>query len=551
MNKSIFYKWRNIFLDHIPFFVTLWTITLGLGYWILQNVSIGFLQLHSIDEYVFHGSLRYMLNSLLEGNLSGVFGYGFYQYGFIYFFLNLVAAGPFILTGSTDLAIIAPRVVTALFAVGSFVVLFVIFRLYLEKNNALLGSIILISFPAFWYNATWFHPDWSMTFWLLFAIYWLCRDNFQFGRCFWIGVLCYALAVSFKYQAITFLPLFGLYIFYPFFITTTVSHFLNAVRRSVFGIILTIVVFVLANPYVLHPLGWRVFTSSFIENMKSNATNHGTAGEVSIGMKIESAVTDYYMPLVLLCVLAVASLYALKNFRTFAVISCIAGAVIINFAYLLLFVNKSWQTYYLPIMTCALVFFIPLLKRTPRRFQTAAIFMTLTVQLISYGGTYATVLTQSRDHLAPDYSSYTEDENTLINETILAALNEHGTATSTILLSPYTPFDYEATGLTYEQVKLIFGPLQAASFSLPEYIEGQKRYWGTVKSDEELAASFVPIDFIVIRKNVPYLDTRLIAAMQDQEAYWSANRIMQGLYSGAYEYAPLLDTPYVVIFKRT
>ena len=74
---------------------------------ISRHTAIGYLQIYSIDEYAFHGSLRHMYESILTGKLSGLFGYGFYQYGFMYFFINLVAATPGFLFHQSAVAIFA------------------------------------------------------------------------------------------------------------------------------------------------------------------------------------------------------------------------------------------------------------------------------------------------------------------------------------------------------------------------------------------------------------------------------------------------------------
>ncbi len=103
--KSFLQEWKIILLVFSFTFI-------GLMYFDLQNTNIGFLQLHSLDEYTFHSSLQHMVSSVLVGNFSGLFGFSFYQYGFIYFFLNLLLALPGILTDNFTWAIFAPRFLT-------------------------------------------------------------------------------------------------------------------------------------------------------------------------------------------------------------------------------------------------------------------------------------------------------------------------------------------------------------------------------------------------------------------------------------------------------
>lgn len=68
---------REHFLEWLPIILVIVPVTIALLFTAFLNTDIGYLQLHSIDEYVFHGSLRHMYLSLLEGNISGLFGYGF------------------------------------------------------------------------------------------------------------------------------------------------------------------------------------------------------------------------------------------------------------------------------------------------------------------------------------------------------------------------------------------------------------------------------------------------------------------------------------------
>lgn len=542
-----FKEWRVWALLALPTFM-------ALIYWSLQYTSIGYLQLHSIDEYTFHGSLRYMLESLSNGKLSGLFGYGFYQYGFIYFAINLLVTAPFIITNHTELAIAIPRVITSLFAIGSLVVFYQTARQFSDRTLSLLAAAVIVTMPAFWYSATWFHPDWPMTFWLLACVYFLTKDQFTYKENFWIGVVCYGAALAFKYQAITALPLLLIYFYYEEVRRLDIVSTLRRLPTLLCALTLAVGVFLAGNPYIIHPLGWNAFASSFVGAMDSNATNHGLAEEVTISDKINGAISDSYMNVIFFFILSLSALWlCLEYFRKSrpTAASVVAINFLANIIYLLLFVNKTWQIYYLPTIMVGLVLLLHYLPSLNRTWQVRTLLLVLIVQIVSFGSHYSITLTQSRDNGVPDHITYSTPQLDAVNSFIIDSLRPEVTPTTTILLTPYTPFEYEQIGLSFERVRIIYGALGEASFTLDAYLEGQRMYWKDLKTDEELARSFKPIDFIVLRKDIPYIATERIEPIRNQAPYWEASVVVKGLYSGKYNYELFVESDEVVIFKST
>lgn len=518
-----------------------------------KNTDVGFLQIYSIDEYVFHGSIRHMYESLLSGNLSGLFGYGFYQYGFIYFFLNLIAAFPGIILHKTWLAIIAPRIVTGLFAIGSLYIIYQFTKLTNNKKVALLFTTFFCTLPAFWFNATWFHPDWSMTFFILGFIYFLTRDNWQFKRNFWLGVISYGLALAFKYQALTFAPLLIGYIFYDSLRQLTLVGIYQKIKIFTFSLGGLVSIFIFCNPYVLHPMGWRAFSSSFVQNMTSNATNHGSSITVTLTDKINLAIGDYYLNIIFFFIFNLAAFWLVWLFfkhKEKNIFVLLAVNYLVNVSYLFLFVNKAWQIYYLPVIVSGLLILPFYLKSVSPKRAVQYLSIAIIIQIFCYSSSYIPLLSNGRDRTSPDYITYSQSEQREMNEFILKTLTPTIKSDSVVLLSSYTPLDFETLGLNYEQVKLIFGSLTLESFDLETYLAGQRAYWGDLKTDDELASSFKPVDFIIIRKDVPYMDTNLIAGVRDIQTYTTGRAIIDGLYDGTYGYMVLGESPQVVIFSR-
>ncbi len=521
---------------------------------ITRHTTIGFLQIYSIDEYVFHGSVRHMYESLLGGNFSGLFGYGFYQYGFIYFFLNLLAATPGIALHQTWLAILGPRIITALFAIGSLGVIYHFARLYTDKKIALLFTAFFVTLPAFWFNASWFHPDFVMTFFLLGFVYFLARDKWQYQRNFFFGIVSYGLAIAFKYQAITFAPLLIGYIFYDTVRHTTSTGLIQKIRLLMLSVMSIAGIFIVANPFIIHPMGWQAFSTSFVQNMLSNATNHGSSAVVTIADKISLAISTYYLNIIFFFIFNLAALWLTLLFfkhKEKNIFVLIAINYLVNLTYLFFFVHKAWQTYYLPVIFTGLLICVYYLQLMAPARAARYLGIALSIQLLCFGSSYYPLLSVGRDSTSPDYITYTTDAQRAMDTFVVQALQPLVTPTSVILLSAYTPLSYESLGLPYEQVKVIFGALTLDSFDLATYIRGQRNYWGTLKTDEELSASFKPVDFIVLRKDVPYIATERIAGARDTTAYTTGRTIVDGLYDNTYDYALLTENDYVVIFTRT
>lgn len=527
-------------------------IAIALIYLISQNSSIGFISLYSIDEQIFHWSLRHMIESFLIGNLSGIFGFGFYQYGFIYFLLNAIAAAPGILSDNFAWALIAPRAVTSLFALGSLVFIYKFARIYTSDTTSVIIASFFVTMPAFWFNATWFHPDWPMTFFLIAFAYFLARDNWEFGKYFKFGVIAYGLALAFKYQALTAMPLLALYILYDFIRNPLNESFFIPARRMILSLLSAVTIFIIANPYIFHPMGWTAFSSAFYVNMKSNATNHGSSEIVSMITKINEAVGDYYLNIIFLFIFLIGTTWLTYSYFKVAersIFSLIAINFLINFGYLMLFVNKAWQIYYLPVVVVGLLSLIYFIKDLNEGMQKLIIGFVCLTQIIIYSSSYLPILSVSRDQKAPDYTTYTVEENQALDSFLIESLQGMVDSTTKLLITPYTPFSFPDLNLEYEQVRLIFGPIHRNNVDAEAYLIGQKNYWGDLKSDEELLATFHQPNIVILRKNIPFITETDFSDYADPTAYEDAKKIVDQLYNGDIGYSVMAENELAVIFK--
>jgi hypothetical protein len=148
------------------------------------------LYFHNMDEYFFHDSLLRILSGIKNFDPRIFFGTGFFNYGFLYFFSVFGVTSPFLVFEHSNFSVIVPRLFSSFFALGSINIIFKIFRL---KSGGrvifLLPIILLITSPAFWYNAIVFHPDWPYTFFILYSTYFLFRDEYSIGKNYYLSII--------------------------------------------------------------------------------------------------------------------------------------------------------------------------------------------------------------------------------------------------------------------------------------------------------------------------------------------------------------------------
>jgi hypothetical protein len=228
-----------------------------------------------------------------------------------------------------------------------------------HKNifEKILALLFVIAMPGIWVNAMWFHPDYMMTAFLMASMYMLFRSNEIGDRYYWLSVLFWGIAVAVKVQAITFAPVLIWSVLIMIRNKSGSEHFVQILAASFVSIV---IIFVILNPYVIHPKGANAWFQVFVSNIESNASNHGRFGDLSLLFKIKNAIELFYVPMVLFIVLLLLSLIALyKEWKSKKLrLSGMAAAYILpNIIYLLFFVNKAWNHYFLPVfMMSPLIF---------------------------------------------------------------------------------------------------------------------------------------------------------------------------------------------------
>ena len=257
-----------------------------------RYVDVEFLALTNGDAMPQFLQLQKMSQGLITLNIKQFFAFEFYNYGFFYYVLNLLAALPFIITENYPLQIYAPRVLNALFSIANLWLLYRIARMYLSACNALLLVGVFVTMAGFWHLGYVFKPDVFQAFFVLACAYYLLRDNFSFGKHYMLAWVALGLGIGLaKFQAILFIPMMYAYICLPA-LSMQAGQILLALKRCALGTLGVVALWIASNPYLLHKSGFNAWLSMFEGNMRSNATNHGAYTQVSLSDKL--AMIDFY-----------------------------------------------------------------------------------------------------------------------------------------------------------------------------------------------------------------------------------------------------------------
>lgn len=484
-----------------------------------------------------------MYDGLISLDIRGLFSFGFYSYGFGFFFLNLLATTPFFATNNIEMIIYIPRIITSLFALGSLWLIYKIALKYIDRFSSILIAFIVLTMPGFYRNALWFHPDWMMTFFIVLSVYLFTKDEFSYKKYFWWAVCSLGIALSVKLQAVTFLPFLFLYIYYDNFQNKNFDKFYLNIKLSFKSFLILLVTFVIANPYLIHPAGLKVFIGSFLANMESNATNHGLDVKVAMIDKLYNAIDFYYLNSILFIIVFCVALYLifsiLKKANQKTVLPLISLYFVVNIAYLFLMVNKDWQHYYLTIFTVTPLLFIFLVKRY-EKFKYFMLGGVILIQVVTHMPEYKYVLTNGY-HLNLDKQKSIELQNK-ISDTLISDLKSHIVKDTNILISPFQPFDFRKIGLTFKNIPVINGPISKSMFDLESYIESS-----SVKDPSR----FQEKEFIIISKSDIYFNEVELAKRVNKQGYKEAFKIIENFNAaGDLGYQKFKENEYFYIWRK-
>lgn len=516
----------------------------------INHLDIGFLSLHSIDEYAFHGSLLKMYDGLREGSIQKFFTFGLYNYGFGFFLINLISTLPFLASDNTAASIFIPRLITSFYAVAGMVFIYRTAHRYTDARAATLIVVLATSMPAFWVNAVLFHPDWLMTACLIIALYYFVLNDEQPGKNYWYGVLWFSLATALgKFQALTFLPFLFFYELRAEIVRLDFGKFPAHLKRLFLSFCVVASLFILLNPYILHPKGLTAFLRTLDANLLSNATGHGQLVRYTVTDKISTAIFGSYInPVFFAAFLWILFYWCVDYFRNdrWRTFQALAFYCVIYLCYLLFFVNKDWPVYYLHLLMPAVLLFVPLIIRISQPKRIALLVIFILAQIYFYGNSYFDIATNSygRDVNALA-KQYTQQHN--VSNFIVQSLKGKVSPTSNILISSYTGFAYNQLGLDYRNITIIWGPLGKEMLSK----EGIKEKITDPFVVENRLSNFKTKDFIILRKDDVYFHPDKVAKYYDQAGYAEAFSIINKLDNNEIGYRRISENTDVIIYERT
>ncbi|WP_300642616.1 glycosyltransferase family 39 protein [uncultured Helicobacter sp.] len=460
-----------------------------------QDVDIQFLGFTSGDELPQFKQLNNVLEGYLSLDLEKMFRIEFYNYGYIYYLLNVLVTAPFNLVEKYDWAIFAPRFVNGVFSVLNLWMVYKIANLYLAKNRSLLLVIFCLLIPGFWHYGYIFKPDVFQAFFVLCSVYFLCLDNFAYKKNFYLSVLMLGLGIGVaKFQAIMFAPLLCIYVFIPFLNKPTLKGFWQGCWKSFVVVLCLLLIWIVTNPYLLHPTGMKVWWNMFVFNMQSNATNHGSYTHISLVEKIWME-NRFFLSIPIILFLSISFIVKIYKKRQYDnVWFCVFITFCISLAYLLLLVNKTWGSYYVSTIYLALLLLIPFFKR--RQWLIGLLFALQVVNIFC---------SQSIEYFAKR-KTQTNETIQKSNE-IVDVLKGNIDNTNVRIYIDNPNFSYHQLGLTYKNVYQLFGTLLPYIINKEEFI---KKY--PYKNPSKY---FVQYDLIIISREMINRNQQMSSIDQD------------------------------------
>ncbi len=459
-----------------------------------EPLDLHTLVLRDVDEDAFQISIDRMRQGWSALDPMRSFSFGFYAYGRLFWLIPGILWYVFHLIGNDAALIFIPRLVSTLFGLMWVICVYETLRFRLTRWQALLGAGFLLLMTGFWKNTFWFHPDHMMTAFALLAMYLFAKDASSYSRRFWRWCVAVGIALASKLAAIIFVPVIGVYLMYGR-LTKRLS-FTQMVKYGVCSLGCVLVMYVLLNPYVLHPIGFNAIKTQFFIDLYSNATNHGGDPTSITPMSIyTNVIQKYYVwwqVLVLLLVMWVLGTYREIRVRSKQpIIMLTLFWLLLASIYMLTAIHKERQHYYVfPAMFLPLLFLE--LQGYKERVQWLLLGLILLMQWlqqfpsITWEFSHYLTLTQT--------AKYTEPLRIagVVEAELKKIWGEEWLAWKSMILPNGLPVDYASLGMETQSVRKLYGNFTQ------EMVEGYK--------DPTRNVFFETPDIIVLTKDLPLLD---------------------------------------------
>ncbi|PAF46340.1 hypothetical protein BKH41_09280 [Helicobacter sp. 12S02232-10] len=497
----------------------------------------------------FHQWLN-MYEGFKHFNIEKIFRFEFYNYGFVWYLLNLVVIAPFHLMHNTEMAIYMPRLLNGFFSVLCLWMVYKICRLYLSALYAYGVVLLIILMSGFWAMGYMVKPDVLQAFFILWSVFLLALDKFRFGKMYYGAIFVFGLAVgAAKFQAVMFFPVLYAYIFIPYLRDKTTFSFKKMLLHCVGVSVATMFLWLVLNPYLFHPRGMRAWWDMFVFNMESNATNHGSYIHVSLRDKIFNVIDFYYFEIIVfvillcICFALLWWFFSKKSHQDGAKIYKWDFFVVLNVGflislfYLLFAVNKAWSIYYLSTIYLGVLLFIPML--TSLKYFQYILIPLLVLQIFGGMGVnqgYEVVFKKYDKDLSGLYAQSAELVKILEPIVKKSDLQKQKIE----ILSDLPSFEYKKLGLRSTNIHQIFAQLTPDMFSSEIFLQ---------KSNSKNLAYFISPDLIILSKNKWHF-FKNPSDLKDKNALESLKTI-EALNRGEYGYQKVAESKNFIIYAKS
>ena len=353
-------------------------VLLGLVYFIAfipPNLTgardVNMLSVFQHDEFAQYPHVIRMLTpgDTIYQSLRNFVVYLHYYYGYPFYFLSALFLLPvtlFIGSGwaqhtSTIVAVLRQSINVLPIILATLILVWLQTKL-INRAKALVIFILLLTLPAVVDNNMWWHPDSLLVLFTVLTLFFLARDDFRFGKDFFLSAVPLGLAIGVKILGVLFVVTYAVYFLYSLF-----SHRISLKKAVIFSslfLALLIFVVVATNPLLLLPIERGEIFEVFKANLQQNTLGFWVKGNTDVSMfqQVTQLYSSKYTSKTLLMISFAGLVYSFIRKETQAL-----GLVIFTWAigylgYFLFFAATLRSHYLLPValpVLSSLAVFLP------------------------------------------------------------------------------------------------------------------------------------------------------------------------------------------------
>jgi hypothetical protein len=260
--------------------------------------------------------------------------------------------------------------------------------------------------------------------------------------------------------------------------------------------------------------------------MHSNNSNHGAGTILEWNTKISNAIVAYYFTLVIFIFLAfLITFNSIKYFlyKKKNILNVISLYAFIYLIYLIFFVNKDWQHYYLGVLVPSSLLFT-ILRNKQKYILPLFIILNFSLSFEQHKKIFF-------------YNPITE-QHLQMSQSLVTIFDGKVDKNTNILIDPYVPFDFKSLDLGYKNIHIIYGALSKKHFIKEEWLP-------------KVYKSFPEKNFIIVKKNSLYFQPEKLINRTDKSEFEKAIDIIQNFNSnGNFGYEKFVENDHFFIWRK-